>query len=85
MSLFTQRLTEMEIDLFAKGSNAVSAHQEWKSIGSRRIPVSHVLRTTQTQSSGSILTSTSTGVVRSSMSGGAKEDDKQSNKRQRVL
>ena len=40
VSLYTSRLSEMELNLFVKGACASTSHNEWKNYGSRRILVS---------------------------------------------
>jgi len=47
VSMYTCRLTEIELELFVKGACAAAAHHEWKNFGSRRIPVSTALLTTK--------------------------------------
>ena len=47
VSMYTKRLTEMELHLFQVGSCAALAHDEWKIFGSRRIPVCSMLKASQ--------------------------------------
>jgi len=46
VSMFTKRLTELELNLFLLGASASSAHDEWKNFGSKKIPVSSTMLAT---------------------------------------
>lgn len=78
VSMFTRRLTEMEMNLFQMGACAASAHYEWKNFGSKRIPVSTALLNTKQYT-------TPTMRVRAKKVTPEKETDQPYSKIQRVL